>query len=262
MTFVLSKIFWAIADPGNLLVLLLLAGLAWLAATHRRHGLGLGIIVSAMLGLVAISTLPLGAWALLPLESRFPAPQLPAQIAGIVVLGGAVEGRLSRDRGTIALNDAAERIFAAAILARRHPEAKILISGGDATLFSNGSDEAAQTRDLLVELGIAAERVLTEDRSRNTYENAVFSRQAAAPKPGEVWLLVTSAAHMPRAVGCFRHAGWSVLPYPVDYRAEPRPGLNFWLRQRLGLLDLAAKEWIGLVAYDLLGRTDKLFPKP
>src|SRR6185437_4496457 len=127
MTFVLSKIFWAIADPGNLLVLLLLAGLAWLAATHRRHGLGLGIIVAAMLGLVAISTLPLGAWALLPLESRFPVPQLPAQIDGIVVLGGAVEGRLSRDRGTIALNDAAERIFAAAILARRHPEAKILI---------------------------------------------------------------------------------------------------------------------------------------
>src|SRR5690348_2444176 len=168
MTFFLSKVLWVIADPGNLLVLLLVAGLLWLAVTHRRHGLSLGIIVCAVLGLFAVSTLPLGSWALLPLEQRFPRPQLPAQVDGIVVLGGAVEGRLSRDRGTIALNDAAERIFAAAILARRHPEAKILISGGDATLFSNGSDEAAQTRDLLVELGVAADRVLTEDRSRNT----------------------------------------------------------------------------------------------
>lgn len=258
MTFVLSKLFWAIADPGNLLLLLLVAGLLWLWLTHRRRGLG--IIAFAALALLAIAILPLGDWALLPLEERFPQPQLPAQVDGIVVLGGAVEGRLSRAHGQIALNDAAERIVEAAILARRHPEAKILISGGDATLFANGSDEAAQTRDLLVELGIPGERVLTEDRSRNTYENAVFSREVAAPKAGEVWLLVTSAAHMPRAVGCFRHAGWSVLPYPVDYRAEPR--LDFWLRQHLALFDLAAKEWVGLVAYDLLGRTDTLFPAP
>ena len=148
-------------------------------------------------------------------------------------------------------------------LAERHPEARLVLTGGDAAILPRpGEQEAELMRVLLVELGVAPERLLVEDRSRNTYENALFSHALVKPKPGETWLLVTSAAHMPRAVGCFRHVGWEVLPYPVDFRTEDSPRPEFLLSRHLGLLDFAAKEWVGLAAYRLLGHTDTLFPAP
>ena len=71
---------------------------------------------------------------------------------------------------------------------------------------------------MLERLGLAAGRVIYEERSRNTSENAEFSLAIARPQPGETWLLITSAFHMSRAVGSFRRAGWNVVPYPVDFR--------------------------------------------
>jgi uncharacterized SAM-binding protein YcdF (DUF218 family) len=101
--------------------------------------------------------------------------------------------------------------------------------------------------------------------ARNTYENAVFSKKLAAPKPGERWLLVTSAFHMPRAIGLFRKVGFTVEPYPVDWRVG-RPADVFAFTQFAtdGLLrtDVGVREWLGLVAYRLAGRTDALFPGP
>lgn len=109
------------------------------------------------------------------------------------------------------------------------------------------------------------DRLILEERSRNTRENARFSAELANPKPGERWLLVTSAWHMPRAVGCFRRAGFPVTAYPVDYRtAGPRDATRFNTFASDGLLefDLAVKEWIGLVAYKLAGYTDAWMPGP
>jgi uncharacterized SAM-binding protein YcdF (DUF218 family) len=261
MIFVASKLFWAVIAPGNLLLLLLWVGLLGLARGRRQRGLRLAL--AAALGLLAVAILPVGDWVVAPLEARFPAPSLPARIDGIIVLGGAVEPAITRAHGQVALDDAAERITETLALARRHPEARLLLSGGDASILPQpGEKEADETRRLFIDLGIPAERILVEDRSRNTFENAVESRLVASPKPGETWLLVTSAAHMPRAVGCFRHIGWNVLPYPVDYRTEAGPYLDFSLSGHFGLLDFAAKEWVGLVAYRLLGRIDSVFPGP
>jgi uncharacterized SAM-binding protein YcdF (DUF218 family) len=261
MTFVASKLFWAVTDPGNLLLLLLLAALAAMALSRRRRGFGLAVAVA--LALLVVAVLPVGQWLVAPLEERFPAPALPARIDGIIVLGGAIDPAVSRAHGQISLNEAAERLTEAAVLARRYPDARIVVSGGNAAILPRPhEEEAGLMRAQLVALGVAPARVLVEDRSRNTYENALMSRDLVQPKPGEVWLLVTSAWHMPRAVGCFRHIGWGVLPYPVDYRTEARPRPEFLLAQDLGLVDLAAKEWVGLVAYRLLGRIDTLFPAP
>jgi len=261
MTFVASKLFWAVLAPGNLLLLLLLAGLFRLVQSRRRRGHVLATVAALLLLTVAV--LPVGQWAVAPLEARFPVPAVPARVDGIVVLGGAVQLAISRAHGEIALDDAAERITASVALARRHPEAKVLLSGGDASVLPRpGEHEAAETRRLFIDLGIDPDRLLVEDRSRNTFENAELSRALAQPKPGETWLLVTTAAHMPRAVGCFRRVGWDVLPYPVDFRTEESPRPEFSLSGHLGLLDFAAKEWLGLLAYRLLGRTDALFPAP
>jgi uncharacterized SAM-binding protein YcdF (DUF218 family) len=261
MVFVASKLFWAIAAPGNLLLLLLLAGLVAALRSWQRR---LRLVSVAALALLAVAALPLGVWLIRPLEQRFPVPELPAHIDGIIALGGAVDPDRSRNPGEVALNQAAARITETVVLARRHPEAKILLSGGDASILPRAGEEmeADATRRLMIELGVPAERILVEDRARNTYENAVDSRALAAPKPGEIWLLVTSAAHMPRAVGCFRKIGWDVLPYPVDFRSLPAPHYDFSLSAHLSVLEIAAKEWVGLAAYHLLDRTSTLFPGP
>jgi uncharacterized SAM-binding protein YcdF (DUF218 family) len=260
MTFIASKLFWAVMAPGNLLVVLLLAGVLWLARSGRRRGLRLIGVVALLL--LTIAVMPLGQWMAAPLEGRFPVPSLPERVDGVIVLGGGVDAWVSRAHGQTALNEAGDRVVEAAILARRHPEARLVLSGGEGTMVAYGEQEAEFERALLIELGVPAERIVMEDRSRNTYENAVFSREVAKPRPGEVWLLVTSATHMPRAVGCFRHAGWHVVPYPVDFRTGPSLRADFALTEHLGLIDFTAKEWIGLVAYRLLGRTDALFPGP
>lgn len=261
MTFVASKLLWALLAPGNLLLLLLLGGLLWLARGRRRHGLAPAMIAALLL--FAIAALPVGQWAAAPLEERFPVPDVPARVDGIIVLGGAIDTEVSRVHGEVALNDAGERITETLVLARRHPEAKLLLSGGDAAVLPRpGEQEADMMRTLFVALGVAPDRLMVEDRSRNTFENAVLSRDLAQPKPGETWLLVTSAWHMPRAVGCFRHVGWRVLPYPVDFHTDDDWRPDFSLARHLGLLDLVAKEWVGLAAYRLLGRVDTLLPGP
>jgi uncharacterized SAM-binding protein YcdF (DUF218 family) len=261
MGFVLSKIFWAIAAPGNLLLLMLVVGTLRLG--RRRRARGSLLVATATIALLAIALLPIGQWLVMPLESRFPMPELPEHADGIVVLGGAVEPGISEAHGQVALNDAGERMLGALTLARRYPDAPILVTGGNASLLPRDRpSEAADMRDLLVGQGVDPARIRLEERSRNTVENAVFSREIAQPSPGQVWLLVTSAAHMPRAVGCFRRIGWQVVPYPVDYRTEARPRPGFSLSEHLALVDLVAKEWAGLVAYRILGHTDALLPAP
>jgi uncharacterized SAM-binding protein YcdF (DUF218 family) len=258
--FVLSKVFWYLAAPGNFLVLLLVLGA--LVLGMRRRGLGIALMLIATLGFVVVIATPLVEWAILPLENRFPQPKLPDRIDGLIVLGGAVDEAIIRARGVPAVNDAAERVIETAALSRRYPDAKIVLSGGEG-LRSIDWSEAEPTRDILVSLGVASERMVLETRSRNTIENAEDSATLVHPKPGEIWLLITSAVHMPRAVGCFRHVGWNVVPFPVDYRTAPGVmGRDYFLSERLVLLELAAKEWVGLAVYRALGRTDTLFPGP
>ena len=104
-----------------------------------------------------------------------------------------------------------------------------------------------------------------ENRSRNTYENAIMTRALVRPKPGESWLLVTSAAHMPRSIGIFRHIGWDMTAYPVDYRTfgnsrDDKPTTE--ALDSLRRLDVALHEWVGLAAYWAAGKTDTFFPAP
>jgi len=257
----LSKCFWIFAAPGNFLVLLLILGTLSLAATRRRRGFAL--VAAAGVGLFAIVVLPIGQWLLIPLESRFQLPaKLPERIDGIIVLGGAIDGVLSAARGDVVLNGAGTRMTDAVALVRRYPSARILLSGGDNHLVAKASAEADIMKAFFVTEGVDAARIMLESKSRTTFENAVLSRAEAQPKPGENWLLVTSAAHMPRALGCFRATGWPVLPYPVDYRTTGRVSLvsELSLSEQLALVNLAAKEWIGLLIYYVMGRTDAVFP--
>lgn len=269
MLFALSKILWWLLSPVSLLALAFAVGLAGLLigrlldrAWPRRWGRRL--IAAAALVFAALVFLPVDGWLLAPLEERFPqVTSPPAHVDGVIVLGGALNPYESDARGAPQVNAAFERVLAMARLARRYPEAEIVFSGGTASLATPDFREADQVRGLLGDLGLLAPGMVFERASRNTRENALFSRDLVAPRQTERWLLVTSAFHMPRAVGVFRALDWPVVAYPVDYQTTPGGGVPWF--DPLGSLErtqLAAKEWIGLVYYRLRGWSDSLFPGP
>ncbi len=263
MFFILSKIVDYLLLPSNVLLAIGLAGLALLATRWRRAGRRLLVASFALLLLAGI--LPIGSFLRYTLEQRFP-PWNPARGApdGIIVLGGAINPLLSRIYGEPQMDESAERVTAIPKLARAYPNARIVYSGGDPSLLATKGREADYLSPLLDSFGVRRERVILENRARNTYENAVFTRDLVNPKPGERWLVVTSALHMPRAIGCFRRINFPVEAYPVDWRGGPsfRFGLNFHIAAGLGRLDAAVHEWIGLLAYRLGGRTGEFFPSP
>lgn len=259
MFYVVSKVLQVVFDPGNLLLIVLAIGVWRLAASRGRKGLGLIVLVLILGAAAAIE--PLAALPLVPLENRFPVLHaLPGKVDGIILLGGAVDPERTAEYGQVALNQSAARVTETLRLAQRYPTARILLSGGSGSLLHEPTTEATATAQLLTELGVTANRLVIEDKSRTTHENAVFSKRIVDPKPGEVWILVTSADHMPRAVGCFRQIGWPVVPDPVDFEAVRR--LHISLAHGLDSIDLAAHEWLGLVFYRIAGWTDALFPGP
>ena len=265
MFFYLSKAFWLVAAPSNLIGLCLLLGVV--ALVMRRFRAGRILVILACIGYFVAGFSPLSPILLRPLEDRFTRPQsLPAPPKGIVVLGGAIDERMSAARGTSEINDAGGRMTAAAALAHKYKTAKLYFAGGSASIFGSKLTEAVAGRKFFVEQGISADRIVLESQSRNTRENAEFVKRLAAPKPGEVWLLVTSAWHMPRSVGIFREVGFKVVPWPADYSTHGTA--RDWSKpittasRGLKLTDRAVKEWVGLIVYYLSGRSNALLPGP
>jgi uncharacterized SAM-binding protein YcdF (DUF218 family) len=239
-------------------------GALMLATRFARAGRRLLVFSVLLIAVVGLS--PLGNILILPLEQRFPPwNESRGEPDGIVVLGGAISPELSLVRGEVSLNESAERVTVVAALARRYPQARIVYSGGNGALIVREGTEAEFALKILQSFGIDPARLVAEDRSRNTAENALFSKQVAHPKPGERWLLVTSAYHMPRSMGAFRQAGFEVEAYPVDYRIRG-PGdmlITFSsVSEGFGRTDTAMREWVGLLAYWVSGRSSALFPGP
>jgi len=221
-----------------------------------------GAIIALAVGLLT----PIGAVILRPLEDRFPQPStdMPSP-AGIIVLGGAVETAKSEARGQVYLDAEAARMTTGVELARRYPNARLVYTGGSAGFPHEGPAEAISAQELWLSLGVPVEQMIFEAKSRNTWENAVFTRELVKPRPGERWLLVTSAWHMPRSVGIFRRVGFPVVPYPVAYHTfgDARDfQLSVPMTDKVTMLELGVREWIGLLAYWLTGKTDALFPAP
>lgn len=267
MFFYASKIIGFCLYPSNVIAILCVAGLL-LIAINKWTKSGRRMLVSAVALLLIAGLSPLGSILILPLEQRFESKtpeDLSAPPTGIILLGGAVTSSVSANRKRMTLNSSGERVTEFLELAKRFPNAKLVFTGGSASVIYKKYPEADQLKKYYQALGLNMSRLILEDRSRNTHENAVFTKDKIAPKPGDRWLLVTSAYHMPRSVGCFRAAGFDVTPYPVDFRTsgwQDSTTLFENVSNGLRRTDIAMREWIGLLAYWLTGRIPSLFPGP
>jgi uncharacterized SAM-binding protein YcdF (DUF218 family) len=264
MFYHLSKIGWFLLEPSNFLLMMMAFGFLLMKLAFVRLGRILGSV--SLLAMFVIGFSPVANWLILPLEMRFPVPDLKdKKIDGVIVLGGAIQERQTLAHGPLSLNDAGERIFAMADLARRFPDAKIVFTGGTGFYSHAPKSEAEVAQENMPALGLRPDRVLIEKDSLNTYENAVLSKKLFSPKPGETWLLVTSAWHMPRSVGIFRQVGWDVVAYPVDFRTA---GWRDWTRffstasEGFNRAEVATHEYAGLLVYWLTGKSNALFPAP
>ena len=256
--FYLSKIFWFLAAPDQLLFTMLLLGLLlW------RFSLGRVMVLFSGLVLLTLSVYPLGNHLISPLEQRFPKQALPEKIAGIIVLGGGERAEETMLHGMPAFGEGAERVMVMPELLQRYPDAIMIFTGGSGSALKPDFRGGDVVQQWLAGQGLA-ERVLIERESRNTHENAFYSRQLIRDNDEAVegkWLLVTSAFHMPRSMGIFRKQGWNVLPYPVDFRAVHN-GINPVLYANMGVFRTAVREWIGLGVYYLTGKTSEWLPSP
>ena len=262
--FVVSKVFWNLVQPLSLVFLFAALALLLIGLKHLRLAAAALSFALVVLFLTLYTTL--GSFLLQTLEARFPRPAGdPPELACMIVLGGAFETEVTTARGGMDLNQAGDRFVEALRLAIRYPEARILVSGGDGSLSGIYEGDAAASIRFFEAFGISRDRLIAETTSRNTDENAQNSRELLASNGLDKCLLITSAFHMPRSVGLFRKANVEVTPWPVDYRTAgdisfaldfTQPTLN---SQQMST---AVREWVGLVAYRLMGRIDAVFPAP
>ncbi len=264
MTFYLSKLFWLLVNPISLTLILIAQSLLLAVAGWRRTSFAAGLAAFLVMAISAWTTT--GAVLVAVLEDRFERPSpAPVHVDGVIVLGGAFEARVSGGRGGYEMNEAGDRMVEAAALALAYPNARILVSGGNLDQSDGLPGDATLAPLFFQRIGVDPARLILEGGSRNTVENVAQSKRLAAPKPGETWLLVTSAFHMPRSVGLFRKAGWQVAPWPADYRSAGVEGFG-WCGDDAGRclrqMSIALREWIGLAAYWAMGRIDDPFPAP
>jgi uncharacterized SAM-binding protein YcdF (DUF218 family) len=257
--FISSKLIWTLISPSTWLILF--PAIAVLLSRFNRKLASGFFTVLSVLYWISIGFFPIGQWLVKPLENYASTPSVEIEPDGIIVLGGAWLSAQSAYWGQWELNHAAEREIAFLLLAKRFPDAKLVFTGGSGKLTDQTNKEATFAAKLYQDFGVDPTRLTFEDQSRNTAENAEFTKQLVSPKPEETWLMITSAYHMPRAIGVFCAEQWQVMPYPVDHIGDQIRVRPQWaLAAHLWELERVTHEWVGLFAYRLLGKTNELFP--
>jgi uncharacterized SAM-binding protein YcdF (DUF218 family) len=265
---------WGLASPSQLLLGAAIAGGTLLALTggdarvrSRTARAARWLASAGGAGLLVFGLLPTSHWFAGVLEARFPRPKLPGEVAGIILLAGAERPSASDAWGEPQTSEAGSRYVAALRLAARYPQARLVHTGDTIPRPGAGAmgTQSGVAARILGDIGLDPRRVVYESGSRDTCEHAPRVRALVRPQPGENWVVVSSAMHLPRVVGCFRAAGWGeVIPYPTDYRVVPGgwDTGTFRIAGNLQVLDEALHEWIGLAYYRATGRIAEIFPGP
>ncbi|GAA4322368.1 YdcF family protein [Flaviaesturariibacter amylovorans] len=252
--FLLMKILLWLFRP--LIWVLLLFLLAWIFRRHERRRKG--FLRAAVLTLLVFSN----PWLINTIYRAWEPDPVPVERTGRypvgIVLGGFVNYNAADNAGYF--NDASDRFIQAALLYKTGHIGKVIVPAGNGYLVAHGFQEATFAKQRLVELGVPAADILTDTESRNTLENARNTKRIldSTHLPGP-YLLITSAAHLPRAEPVFEKQGIPVDPFPCDYVSRST-GNNliedYLLPQSTALQnwDPLIKEWLGIVTYKLTGK--------
>lgn len=263
MTYYASKFFWLAAQPLSLAFFAVV--IAFLLGLMGRRRLQAAFTLAAAALLFVTLYTSAGTVMLQVLENRFARATLPAAgPACLIVLGGSFEAEVIAARGGTEMNQAGDRFVEALRLMRVYPAARVLVSGGDGSFSGRYPGDAVVSAAFFGQHGIPADRLVQEASSRTTFENVENMKGLLAGHGLENCLLITSAFHMPRAIGLFRAAGLAVEPWPTDYRTSGAATLKLDFTQpsaNAQLTTTAIREWIGLVAYRLAGRTRDVLPE-
>ena len=260
MSFYLSKIIWLVVNPFNILVLCLFLTFFLLIIKKKREAFYL--LSFSILIIIVCGFFPFGKLLIYSLEKKYHDDVfLPDKIDGIIILGGATNPFLTDQYDQISLNNSAERLVLSIQLIKKNQNSKIIFSGGSGSISNQELDHAKVAKRFFIEAGIDTNNIIFENKSRNTYENILLSKQLAKPRIDENWLVVTSAYHMNRAVYIGEKLNWKLLPYPVDFylpkKFNIKPTLN--LLGNFNYTQKGSHEWIGLISYYLMGRSEKIF---
>ncbi len=251
--FWVSKLTWFLVAPDNLLVLLLFIGSILLWKQRIKTAKWFFTLLSLLV--LVIGLFPVGEWLLYPLESKYKANPELEQVDGIIVLGGALDASRSAMWQQTVVNGNAERVLASMALMKKFPNAKLIYTGGSASLTNQqykGADAALQ---FYKEHGLDTTKIIFERESPS--ENVIFTKNLVNPAKDEKWLLITSARHMPRSVAIFCKSEWAVIPYPVDFRTKPKKlfRIDWSFGGHLRNLSIGIKEWLGRIAYSVMGKS-------
>lgn len=259
--FVLSKLFWTLVQPLSLLIILI--GVAIFALLRGRFGFTRRMLIGVFCAFLLIGFFPIANLFLKPLETRFSIQPDPPSPKTIIVLGGSEDIKPSSQSLMPALNDAGERPIYGIALATQFPNATLVFTGGSGSVLDQHLRGADVLRELVERFPTLTNKVVFEDRSRNTHENAIYTRDRLGDQIQSPILLITSAFHMPRSVGVFCNSGYTgLIPYPVDHLSTGQVLTPRWDPiSNFSDLSTGIREWIGLLAYYATGRIDRFLPK-
>lgn len=259
MFVLMGKIFLPLIQPLGFTFILWVA--AVLCYWRGRRRVGKVLVVAGMVTIMGFSNPLVGDWLYGGLEDDFAVltpEELPAADA-IVVLGGMTHPPIP-PRREVEVSDGFDRLLHGMRLLRAGKAPFLVLSGGSiASLTGSDLSEATSMQRLALEYGVDPGVILLEERSRNTYENGLYTREILQERGFERVLLVTSAAHMRRSVGVFRALGIEVIPAPTDVRIVPKPfNPGRLLPSLLGLdsSSRAVKEYVGWWIYWMRGWVD------
>ena len=260
MSFYLSKILWIIINPFNIFLFFIFSG--FIAHFFFRHSFYKLAYFFTIFIFFITAIMPTGRYMFYQLEKKFHSETLlPEKIDGILILAGATNPSLTKEFNQIHIGESVERLIESIQLHKKYPTAKFIFSGGSGSLIPQDFTHADVAKKFFIQQNINVNKFIFESRSRNTFENILYSKEIISPSPNENWILVTSAFHMVRALNVAEKLDWKFIPYAVDFHVSKqfswKPSINFW--NNMTAMQFASHEWVGLISYYLMGRTNNIY---
>ena len=260
----LSSMLWSTFQPVQALVYLLL--LVLILSFFNKNKFSRIINSITIILFILVILLPNGTYLLWKLENAYTIPKsFPNKIDGILILGGGINPILTYEHSQTILNEKIERIIESVKLIKQFPDAKVIYSEGAPITAKINITNIDAVKFFYKQMGVNNKKIIFENKSRNTYENIIFSKKFINENDSNKWILLTSAYHMKRAMSVAAKLELNFIPYPVDYRLQTAYNwkLVYIVKGRtfltnLNHFQLAIHEYIGLIVYYLTKKSNKI----